>query len=127
MAKINFAGTFEEVITRDEFPLLKALETLKDETIAVIGYGVQGPGQSLNLKDNGFNVIVGQRKNSNSWDKAISDGWIEGKNLFEIEEACKRGSIIQYLLSDAGQIQLWPTVKKYLNPGRHFNSLTDLV
>ena len=118
MAKINFAGTFEEVITRDEFPLSKALETLKDETIAVIGYGVQGPGQSLNLKDNGFNVIVGQRKNSNSWDKAISDGWIEGKNLFEIEEACKRGSIIQYLLSDAGQIQLWPTVKKYLNPGK---------
>ena len=116
MAKINFAGTFEEVITRDEFPLSKALETLKDETIAVIGYGVQGPGQSLNLKDNGFNVIVGQRKNSNSWEKAISDGWVEGKNLFEIEEACKRGSIIQYLLSDAGQIQLWPTVKKYLNP-----------
>ena len=118
MAKINFAGTFEEVITRDEFPLSKALETLKDETIAVIGYGVQGPGQSLNLKDNGFNVIVGQRKNSNSWEKAISDGWVEGKNLFEIEEACKRGSIIQYLLSDAGQIQLWPTVKKYLNPGK---------
>ena len=118
MAKINFAGTFEEVITRDEFPLSKALETLKDETIAVIGYGVQGPGQSLNLKDNGFNVIVGQRKNSNSWDKAISDGWIEGENLFEIEEACKRGSIIQYLLSDAGQIQLWPAVKKYLNPGK---------
>ena len=118
MAKINFAGTFEEVITRDEFPLSKALETLKDETIAVIGYGVQGPGQSLNLKDNGFNVIVGQRKNSNSWDKAISDGWIEGENLFEIEEACKSGSIIQYLLSDAGQIQLWPAVKKYLNPGK---------
>ena len=78
MAKINFAGTFEEVITRDEFPLLKALETLKDETIAVIGYGVQGPGQSLNLKDNGFNVIVGQRKNSNSWDKAISDAVASG-------------------------------------------------
>ena len=118
MAKINFAVTFEEVITRDEFPLLKALETLKDETIAVIGYGVQGPGQSLNLKDNGFNVIVGQRKNSNSWDKAISDGWIEGENLFEIEEACKRGSIIQYILSDAGQKKLWTTFKKYLNAGK---------
>ena len=118
MAKINFAGTIEEVVTREEFPLEKAREILKDKTISVIGYGVQGPGQSLNLKDNGFNVIIGQRKNSRSWDKAIEDGWIEGENLFEIEEACKRGSIIQYLLSDAGQIQMWPTIKKYLTKGK---------
>ena len=118
MAKINFAGTMEEVVTREEFPLEKAREILKDKTISVIGYGVQGPGQSLNLKDNGFNVIIGQRKNSRSWDKAIDDGWIEGENLFEIEEACKRGSIIQYLLSDAGQIQMWPTIKKYLTKGK---------
>ena len=118
MAKINFGGTIEEVVTREEFPLNKALEYLKDETIAIIGYGVQGPGQSLNLKDNGFNVIIGQRKNSKSWDKALSDGWIEDENLFEIEEACKRGTIIQYLLSDAGQIQMWPTVKKHLTKGK---------
>ena len=118
MAKINFGGTIEEVVTREEFPLNKALEYLKDETIAIIGYGVQGPGQSLNLKDNGFNVIVGQRKNSKSWDKAISDGWIEGKDLFEIEEACEKGTIIQYLLSDAGQIEMWDTVKKYLTKGK---------
>jgi len=118
MAKINFAGTIEEVVTREEFPLEKAREILKDKTISVIGYGVQGPDQSLNLKDNGFNVIIGQRKNSRSWDKAIDDGWIEGENLFEIEEACKRGSIIQYLLSDAGQIQMWPTIKKYLTKGK---------
>ena len=118
MAKINFAGTIEEVVTREEFPLEKAREILKDKTISVIGYGVQGPGQSLNLKDNGFNVIIGQRKNSRSWDKAIDDGWIEGENLFEIEEACKKGSIIQYLLSDAGQIQMWPTIKKYLTKGK---------
>ena len=118
MAKINFAGTIEEVVTREEFPLEKAREILKDKTISVIGYGVQGPGQSLNLKDNGFNVIIGQRKNSRSWDKAIDDGWIEGENLFEIEEACKRGSIIQYLLSDAGQIQMWPIIKKYLTKGK---------
>ena len=118
MAKINFGGTIEEVVTREEFPLKKALEYLKDETIAIIGYGVQGPGQSLNLKDNGFNVIVGQRKNSKSWDKAISDGWIEGKDLFEIEEACEKGTIIQYLLSDAGQIEMWDTVKKYLTKGK---------
>ena len=118
MARINFAGIKEEVVTREEFPLEKAREILKNDTIAVIGYGVQGPGQSLNLKDNNFNVIVGQRKNSKSWDKAVDDGWIEGKNLFEIEKACEKGSIIQYLLSDAGQIQMWPTVKKYLTKGK---------
>ena len=118
MAKINFGGTIEEVVTREEFPLNKALEYLKDETIAIIGYGVQGPGQSLNIKQNGFNVIIGQRKNSKSWDKAISDGWVEGKDLFEIEEACEKGTIIQYLLSDAGQIEMWDTVKKYLTKGK---------
>ena len=118
MAKINFGGTIEEVVTRKEFPLNKAVEYLKNEIIAVIGYGIQGPGQSLNLKDNGFNVIVGQRKNSKSWDKAISDGWIEGKNLFDIDEACDKGTIIQYLLSDAGQISVWPRVKKYLTKGK---------
>ena len=118
MAKINFGGTIEEVVTRKEFPLNKAVEYLKNEIIAVIGYGVQGPGQSLNLKDNGFNVIVGQRKNSKSWDKAISDGWMEGKNLFDIDEACNKGTIIQYLLSDAGQISVWPKIKKYLTKGK---------
>jgi len=117
MAKINFGGTEENVVTREEFPLSKAQEVLKDETIAVIGYGVQGPGQALNLKDNGFNVIVGQRKDSKSWDKAVNDGWEPGKTLFPIEEALKKGTIIQYLLSDAGQIAVWPTVKKHLKPG----------
>lgn len=117
MAKINFGGTEENVVTREEFPLSKALEVLKQETIAVIGYGVQGPGQSLNLKDNGFNVIVGQRADSKSWDKAVADGWEPGKTLFPIEEALERATIIQYLLSDAGQISVWPTVKKHLKPG----------
>ena len=98
MAKINFGGTLEEVVTREEHPLSQAVEYLKNDTIAIIGYGVQGPGQSLNLKDNGFNVIIGQRKNSKSWDKALSDGWIEGVNLFEIEDACKKGTIIQLSL-----------------------------
>ena len=118
MAKMNFGGVEENVITRDEFPLSKALETLKDETIAVIGYGVQGPGQSLNLKDNGFNVIVGQRKGTKSWDKAVADGWVPGQTLFEIEEAAAKGTIIQYLLSDAGQIAMWPTIKKHLTAGK---------
>lgn len=118
MATINFGGTEENVVTREEFPLSKALEVLKNETIAVIGYGVQGPGQALNLKDNGFNVIVGQRKNSKTWDKAAADGWVPGETLFEIEEAAQRGTIIQYLLSDAGQITAWPTIKKNLTPGK---------
>lgn len=117
MAKLNFGGVEENVVTREEFPLAKALDTLKDETIAVIGYGVQGPGQALNLKDNGFNVIVGQRKNSKTWDKAVADGWVPGETLFEVEEAAKRGTIVQYLLSDAGQIAQWETVKNQLNPG----------
>lgn len=118
MAKINFGGIEENVVTREEFPLSEALETLRNETIAVIGYGVQGPGQSLNLRDNGFNVIVGQRKGSKSWDKAIADGWVPGETLFEIEEAAEKGTIIQYLLSDAGQITQWPTIKKHLTPGK---------
>lgn len=118
MAKLNFGGMEENVVTREEFPLDKARAVLKDETIAIIGYGVQGPGQSLNLRDNGFNVIVGQRQPSKSWDKAIEDGWIPGETLFSIEEAAERATIIQYLLSDAAQIAIWPTIQKYLTAGK---------
>src|ERR1017187_191774 len=118
MATLNFAGAEENVVTREEFPLTKAQEILKDEVVAVIGYGVQGPGQALNQVENGINVIVGQRKNSKSWDKAVRDGFVEGKTLFDIETALQRGTIICYLLSDAAQIALWPTVKKHLTPGK---------
>ena len=118
MATINFGGVLEDVVTREEFPMEKAREVLKNEVIAVIGYGVQGPGQALNLKDNGFNVIVGQRKGSKTWDKAVADGWVPGQTLFEIEEAAKKGTIIQFLLSDAGQITLWPTLKPHLTAGK---------
>lgn len=118
MAEMNFGGVIEKVATREEYPLEKARETLKDETIAVIGYGVQGPGQALNLRDNGFNVIVGQRKGGATWDKAVADGWVPGETLFEIEEAAKRGTIIQYLLSDAAQIEVWPRIKPYLTTGK---------
>ncbi|MRJ08233.1 ketol-acid reductoisomerase [Ornithobacterium rhinotracheale] len=118
MAKINFGGVEENVVTREEFPLEKAQEVLKDEVVAIIGYGVQGPGQALNLKDNGVNVIVGQRKNSKSWDKALEDGWIPGETLFEIEEAAEKATIIEYLLSDAGQIAQWDKIKKHLTKGK---------
>ena len=117
MAKLNFGGVEEDVVTREEFPLEKSREVLKNETIAVIGYGVQGPGQALNMRDNGLNVIVGQRKGK-TFDKAIADGWVPGETLFEIEEALAKGSIICYLLSDAAQIEMWPTVKKHLTPGK---------
>jgi len=118
MALLNFGGVEENVVTREEFPLTNALEVLKEERIAILGYGVQGPGQSLNLKDNGFNVIVGQRKGSKSWDKAVEDGWIPGETLFELEEAAQKATILQYLLSDAGQIAQWEMVKKNLTPGK---------
>ena len=117
MAKLNFGGTLENVVTRDEFPLAKAQEVLKDEVVAILGYGVQGPGQALNLRDNGINVIVGQRKESKTWDKAVADGWVPGETLFELEEAAERGTILQYLLSDAGQISQWNNIKKHLKPG----------
>lgn len=118
MAKLNFGGVEENVVTREEFPLSKAQEILKDEVVAVIGYGVQGPGQALNQRENGINVIVGQRQHSKSWDKAMSDGFVPGETLFDIEEALQKGTIICYLLSDAAQIELWPTVKKHLTPGK---------
>lgn len=119
MAIIDFGGVKEEVITRDEFPMSKAREVLKDEVIAVIGYGVQGPAQALNMKDNGFNVIIGQSKAfQRDWDRAVADGWKPGKTLFDMEEAAKRGTIIQMLVSDAAQRSIWPMIEKCLTPGK---------
>jgi len=118
MAKMNIGGVVEDVITSEEFTLDKAREVLKDETIAILGYGVQGPGQGLNMLDNGFKVIIGQRESEKVyWDKAIADGFVPGETLFSIEEAAKRGTIIQFLLSDAGQKVVWPAVKECLNDG----------
>lgn len=118
MAKIDFGGVVEEVVTREEFPLSRARGVFQDDVLAVIGYGVQGPGQALNLRDNGFNVIVGQRKPSPSFEKAARDGWEEGRSLLSIEEALERATVILYLLSDAGQIALWPEVKSHLTAGK---------
>jgi len=117
MAKISFGGVVEEVVTRDEFPLSKAVDVLKGEVVAVLGYGVQGPAQSLNMRDNGVNVIVGQTPGHRSWDRAVEDGWVPGKTLFPLEEAARRGTIIQYLISDAGQKMAWPVVKSCLKEG----------
>jgi ketol-acid reductoisomerase len=118
MALINFGGEEEEVIVRREFPMAKARKVLKDETIAILGYGVQGPAQSLNLRDNGFRVIIGQAKQfERDWDRAVKDGWVPGKTLFDLDEAVRRGTIIQMLVSDAAQRAIWPLVKQNLKPG----------
>lgn len=118
MAQINFGGVVETVVTRDEFPLSKAQEILKDETIAIIGYGVQGPAQALNLKDNGFKVIIGQAPEFKAdWDKAVKDGWVPGETLFPVEEAAEKGTIIQYLVSDAAQMAIWSKLKPCLKEG----------
>lgn len=113
--EFDFGGVKERVVTRDDFSLEKARQVLAGETIAVIGYGVQGPGQALNLKENGFPVIIGQRQGQ-TYDKAVGDGWTPGKDLFPIEEALKRGTQIQFLLSDAGQKEVWPAIKPLLKP-----------
>jgi ketol-acid reductoisomerase len=117
MAKLDFGGVEEEVITSDEFTMEKARQVLKDETIVVLGYGVQGPAQALNLKDNGLSVIVGQLEGDEYWQKAVSDGFVPGKTLFPLEEAAKKGTIIMELMSDAGQVATWPMIKKCLNEG----------
>jgi ketol-acid reductoisomerase len=118
MAKLNFGGVEENVVTREEFPLSKAQEVLKDEIIAIIGYGVQGPAQALNLKDNGINVIVGQAQEfKEDWDRAVSDGFVPGETLFPIEEAAEKATVIQYLVSDAAQRAVWPRLKPCLKEG----------
>ena len=118
MARISFGGVIEEIVTRDEFSLERARQVLKNETVAVLGYGVQGPAQALNMRDNGIHVIVGQWKGDQAaWDKAVGDGWVPGETLFDLEEASERGTVIQYLVSDAAQMLTWPRVKPHLNAG----------
>jgi ketol-acid reductoisomerase len=118
MAKIDFGGVVEDVVTREEFSLEKAREVLKDETIAVLGYGVQGPAQALNMRDNGFRVIIGQMpEDQRYWEKAVRDGWEPNETLFPLEEAAKRGTIVQYLVSDAAQMATWPRIKPCLKAG----------
>jgi len=117
---LDFGGTKENVIERADYPKEKIAKILKGETLTMLGYGTQGRGQALNLKDNGQNIIVGVRKGGpgSSWEKAVQDGWVEGKNLFDIETALSKGTIIMFLLSDAGQKAAWPLVKKHLTKGK---------
>ena len=116
MKELNINGYKETIIERSDYPKEECKNILNDEVTAILGYGPQGYGQGLNMRDQGYNVILGLRK-GNSWDKAINDGWEEGVNLLSIEEATQKGTIIQFLLSDAGQIKAWPVVRDNLNEG----------
>jgi ketol-acid reductoisomerase len=118
MKDINIGDVKETVIERGDYPPAKLKAVLGAETVAVLGYGVQGRGQSLNMKDNGIKVIVGQREKTKSWELATQDGWVPGQTLFPLEEAAKRGTILQYLLSDAGQKAQWPDIKPHLTKGK---------
>ncbi len=117
MARIDFGGVLEDVVTVEEFPLEKARKILADETVAVLGYGVQGPAQALNMRDNGISVIVGQREGGKSWEKAVGDGFVPGETLFSLEEAAEKATVVQYLISDAGQVAAWPRIKTCLKEG----------
>ena len=116
MKEINIADHSETIIERTDYPVERCKAILQDEVTAILGYGPQGRGQGLNMRDQGFKVFLGVRR-GRSWDKALEDGWVEGETLFETEEAAARGTILQYLLSDAGQIQMWPMVQSNLKPG----------
>ncbi|MFO0964367.1 MAG: ketol-acid reductoisomerase [Gemmataceae bacterium] len=118
MRNIQIGSSKETVVERADYPAERIKAILGNETVAVLGYGVQGRGQSLNMKDNGLNVIIGMRETGRGWDLAQQDGWIPGKTLFPMDEAAERGTIIQYLLSDAGQKDYWPKLKPRLTKGK---------
>jgi ketol-acid reductoisomerase len=118
MRQIRIGGTVETVVERSDYPPARVAEILRNETVAVLGYGPQGRGQSLNMRDNGVKVVIGLREKSAGWDAAVGDGWTAGKTLFSLEEASRRGTIVQYLLSDAGQKDQWPRIKPFLTPGK---------
>ncbi|KAK3988636.1 6-phosphogluconate dehydrogenase [Cladorrhinum sp. PSN332] len=115
---IDFAGSKEDVYERADWPVEKLQEYFKNDTLALIGYGSQGHGQGLNLRDNGLNVIIGVRKDGKSWKDAIQDGWVPGKNLFEVDEAISKGTIVMNLLSDAAQSETWPAIKPQITKGK---------
>jgi ketol-acid reductoisomerase len=118
MRQIQIGDVAETVVERADYPPERLRDILGPETVAVLGYGVQGRGQSLNMKDHGVQVIVGQREKTKSWDLATQDGWVPGQTLFPMEEAARRGTIVQYLLSDAGQKEQWPKLKPLLTKGK---------
>jgi ketol-acid reductoisomerase len=90
------------------------LSHLKDKTIAILGYGSQGHAQAQNLRDSGCKVIIGQRPGSKNYDLAVSHGF----QPMEIDEATKKADIINVLLPDEVQGDLFRShIKPNLSPG----------
>src|SRR5215203_27545 len=118
MKEIRIGNTVEQCVERSDYPPDRVKQILKDETVAVLGYGVQGRGQSLNMRDNGVKVIVGQRKGGKAYDLCLQDGWMPDQTLFDPEVAAAKGTVVQYLLSDAGQKEMWPAIKPHLTKGK---------
>lgn len=123
--------------SKSNYSIDNCRKIIGDNIISVIGYGSQGRSQALNLKDNGFNVVLGLREMGSSWDKAIEDGWNPDQDLYDINEASQKGSIIKYLLSDAGQIDQWSIINNNLQPGNtlyfshgfgiHYQEYTNII
>lgn len=118
MKEIVIGDTREQCIERTDYPPDKVRQILQNETVAILGYGPQGRGQALNLRDNGVKVIVGQRTGGKGYDQCLEDGWKPGETLFDPEEAAAKGTVVQYLLSDAGQKEMWPKIKPHLTAGK---------
>lgn len=83
---------------------------LEDKKIVILGYGSQGRAHALNLKDSGFNVVVGLRRNGTSWDKAISDGL----DVNEPNDAVKDASIVMFLTPDMTQENIYKNIEQYI-------------
>ena len=81
------------------------LDPIKNQTIAIIGYGIQGRAQAQNLKDSGLNVVVGLRKGGKSWDIAKNDG----QEVLEVGKAAEKSDIIHILIPDMEQAENYKT------------------
>ena len=80
-----------------------SLEPIKDQTIAVIGYGIQGDAQANNMKDSGLNVVIGLKEGGTSWQKAKDDGL----EVLSVADACKKADIIHILIPDMIQAKVY--------------------
>ena len=80
-----------------------SLEPIKDQTIAVIGYGIQGDAQANNMKDSGLNVVIGLKEGGTSWQKAKDDG----HEVLSVADACKKADIIHILIPDMIQAKVY--------------------
>ena len=91
------------------------LKILKGKKVAIVGYGIQGRGQGLNLRDSGVEVLIAQRKGGPNYDMAVKDGF----KLVDAEEAAKKADIIQILTQDHLQGEIYAqSIAPYIKPGK---------